>query len=93
MGNQNGYILGQIRLWRMRADELRAAAEMLEDGSRRQALLNMATGYDELTNAVEANRERAMTLQRLGNDTQRLIEESKQIIAQARRGDKKLRRS
>ncbi len=43
-----------IRRWRMKAEELRTAADSFADGSARQHLRNSAETYDALANAAEA---------------------------------------
>ena len=48
----------QIRRWRMKAEEIRAAAEGFNDGSARQALLNSAATYETLANTLEARLQR-----------------------------------
>ena len=48
-----GDILGEVRRWRMKADELRAAAEHLSNEVSRDAFLEMADGYDLLANNME----------------------------------------
>ena len=47
----------QIRRWRMKAEELRTAADGFGDGSARQHLRNSAATYDTLANAAEARLE------------------------------------
>ena len=44
----------QTRRWRMKAEEIRTAAEGFSDGSGRQAWLNSADTYDALANSAEA---------------------------------------
>jgi hypothetical protein len=44
----------QIRRWRMKAEEIRTAADGFGDGSARQALRNSAETYEALANAAEA---------------------------------------
>jgi hypothetical protein len=48
----------QVRRWRMKAEEIRTAAEGYGDGSARQALLNSAATYEALADATEARLER-----------------------------------
>jgi hypothetical protein len=43
-----------IRRWRMKADELKAAAENMTDRLARIGLLNAARSYDEMANHAEA---------------------------------------
>jgi hypothetical protein len=45
---------GQIRRWRMKAEEVRTAADGFGDGSARQALRSSAETYEALANAAEA---------------------------------------
>jgi hypothetical protein len=47
-----------IRRWRMKAEEIRTAADGFGDGSARQALRNSAETYEALANAAEARAER-----------------------------------
>jgi DNA-binding NtrC family response regulator len=46
--------LVQIQRWRMKAEEIRTAADGFADGSAREALLNSAQTYEALANAGEA---------------------------------------
>jgi len=46
--------LEQIRRWRMKAEELRTAAESFTNDSARRAFLSSAETYDALANALEA---------------------------------------
>ena len=48
----------QVRRWRMKAEEIRTAAEDYGDGSARQVLLNSAATYEALANAAEARLQR-----------------------------------
>jgi hypothetical protein len=48
----------QIRRWRMKAEEIRTAAEGFGDGSARRHLLNSANTYDALATAAEARLQR-----------------------------------
>jgi len=48
-----GDILGQVVRWRLKADELRAAAETLTDAVARDSLQDMADGYDRLADNME----------------------------------------
>ena len=45
---------GQIRRWRMKAEEIRTAAGGFADGSARQHMRNSAETYEALANAAEA---------------------------------------
>jgi hypothetical protein len=44
----------QIRRWRMKAEEIRTAADGFADGLARQSLLNSAATYEALANSAEA---------------------------------------
>jgi hypothetical protein len=46
-------ILVEVKRWRMKADELRAAAEVLSNDVARDAVLEMADGYDAIADRVE----------------------------------------
>lgn len=48
----------QIQRWRMRAEEIRAAAEGFRDDLARRHLLNSADTYEVLANAAEARLKR-----------------------------------
>ena len=48
-----GDMLGEVRRWRMKADELRSAAEHLSNLAARDSFLEMADGYDLLANNME----------------------------------------
>jgi len=48
-----GDILSEVQRWRAKADELRAAAEMLSNAVARDSLLEMADGYDRLADHME----------------------------------------
>lgn len=48
-----GDILGQVERWRMKAHELRAASDGLSNAAARDALLEMAEGYDRLADDME----------------------------------------
>ncbi len=48
-----GDILGQVQRWRMKADELRTAAESLSNAVAQDAVLEMADGYDRLADNME----------------------------------------
>lgn len=48
-----GDILSQVQRWRFKADELRAVAESLANAVARDALLDMADGYDRLADDME----------------------------------------
>jgi len=48
-----GDILGEVERWRLKADELRATAEMLTNEVARDSLLEMADGYDRLADHME----------------------------------------
>ena len=48
----------QIRRWRMKAEEIRTAAESFADNSARQALLHSAATYEVLADAAEARFQR-----------------------------------
>jgi hypothetical protein len=48
----------QVRRWRMKAEEIRTAAEGYGDGSARRALLSSAATYEALADATEARLER-----------------------------------
>jgi hypothetical protein len=48
----------QIRRWRMKAEEIRTAADGFGDGSARQALRNSAATYETLANTAEARLQR-----------------------------------
>jgi hypothetical protein len=48
----------QIRRWRMKAEELRTAADGFADGLARQHLRNSADTYDTLANAAEVRLQR-----------------------------------
>jgi hypothetical protein len=44
----------QIHRWRMKAEEIRSAADGFDDGSSRRHMRNSADTYDALANAAEA---------------------------------------
>jgi len=46
-------ILTEVRRWRAKADELRAAAENLMNAIARDSLLEMADGYEKLARHAE----------------------------------------
>ena len=48
-----GDILSEVQRWRLKADELRATAEMLKNAVARDSLLEMADGYDRLADHME----------------------------------------
>jgi hypothetical protein len=48
-----GDILGEVQRWRLKADELRATADMLRNAVARDSLLEMADGYDRLADHME----------------------------------------
>ena len=48
----------QIRRWRMKAEEIRTAADGFADGSARQYMLNSAETYEALANSFEARLQR-----------------------------------
>jgi hypothetical protein len=48
----------RIRRWRMKADELRAAAETVAHGPARRGFLSSAETYDSLADAAEARVQR-----------------------------------
>ena len=60
-GRRIGHVLKdrpeQIRRWRMKAEELRTAAEGFTDSSARLHLQNSAATYEALANAAEARAE------------------------------------
>ena len=47
-------ILSQAQRWRAKADELRAVADTLRNAVARDALLEMAHGYEGLASHMEA---------------------------------------
>ena len=48
-----GDILGEVQRWRLKADELRATADMLTNAVARDSLQEMADGYDRLADRME----------------------------------------
>jgi hypothetical protein len=46
-------VLGEVRRWRAKADELRATADILQNAVARDSLLEMADGYDRLADHME----------------------------------------
>jgi len=46
-------LLGEIRLWRLKADELRLAAHTSSNSIASDSLLDMAEGYDQLADRME----------------------------------------
>jgi hypothetical protein len=48
----------QIRRWRMKAEEIRSAADGFADGSARQHMRNSAETYEALANTAEARLQR-----------------------------------
>ena len=48
-----GDILGEVRRWRLKADELRGAADTLMNAVARDSLQEMADGYDRLADHME----------------------------------------
>jgi hypothetical protein len=48
-----GDILGEVRRWRHKADELRATADILTNQVARDSLQEMADGYDRLADHME----------------------------------------
>ena len=46
-------LLTEIERWRMKADELRIAAEGLSNAVAQDAMLEMADGYDQLAENME----------------------------------------
>jgi len=48
-----GDILSEVQRWRLKAEELRAAAENLSNAVARDSLQEMADGYDRLANKLE----------------------------------------
>ncbi len=48
-----GDILSEVQRWRLKADELRATAEMLTNEVARDSLQEMADGYDRLADHME----------------------------------------
>ena len=46
-------ILGQVKHWRAKADELRAAADNVTNAIARDSMLEMADGYDHLADKME----------------------------------------
>jgi hypothetical protein len=49
-----GDILSEVQRWRLKAEELRAAADMLSNAVARDSLQEMADGYDRLAGHMEA---------------------------------------
>ena len=47
-----GDILAEVNRWRIKADELRAVAEALSNEVARDALLEMADGYDRFADRM-----------------------------------------
>jgi len=48
-----GDILGEVRRWRLKADELRATADILTNQVAQDSLQEMADGYDRLADHME----------------------------------------
>jgi len=48
-----GDILSEVQRWRLKAEELRAAAENLSNAVARDSLQEMADGYDRLADNME----------------------------------------
>jgi hypothetical protein len=48
-----GDILSEVQRWRLKAEQLRAAAETLTNAVARDSLQEMADGYDRLANQME----------------------------------------
>ena len=48
-----GDILSEVQRWRLKAEELRATADMLTNEVARDSLLEMAEGYDRLADHME----------------------------------------
>jgi hypothetical protein len=48
-----GDILREVQRWRAKADELHATAERVSNAVARDALLQMADGYDRLADNME----------------------------------------
>lgn len=48
-----GDILSEVQRWRLKADELRATADMLTNEVARDSLFEMAEGYDRLADHME----------------------------------------
>ena len=48
-----GDILSQVERWRLKADELRAAADMLTNEVARHSFFEMADRYDQLADHME----------------------------------------
>ena len=57
-------ILSEVQRWRIKADELRATADVLSNAVARDSLLEMADGYDQLADNMEdlESRKRARRL-------------------------------
>ena len=67
----------QIRRWRMKAEEIRTAADGFSDGSARQHMRNSAESYDALANAAEVR------LERQKNRTPEDVREQSRLARQA----------
>jgi hypothetical protein len=48
-----GDILSEVQRWRLKAEQLRAAAETLTNAVARDSLQEMADGYDRLASQME----------------------------------------
>ena len=48
-----GDILSEVQRWRLKAEELRATADVLTNEVARDSLLEMAEGYDRLADHME----------------------------------------